>query len=318
MGARPSSFVFTQLGPMRLYSTAELMALPPPEWLIDEILVKAGLSLLYAPPESYKSFVAIDLALCVATGTPWHGHAVQQGFVLYIAAEGGPGIGKRVRAWLKAHDLPVSAANVAWLIESITVVKESDDMARLAERLDDELDRIPALIVIDTLARCFEGDENQQEDMGHFVAGIDALRHKYGSCILAIHHTRLDGDRERGNTALRGGLDTMLALVRPDKLGPGIIIECAKQKDAEHFADITLEFQPVEDTNSGVVAPSRAAVSKGEKLEAMLAFLEENGPLTWDEFGSGSGLAPGTFKRYQSILHKNGQIIKEKGKWHVV
>ncbi len=315
MGARPSSFVFTQLGPLRLYSTADLMALPPPEWLIDNILVQAGLSLLYAPPESYKSFVAIDLALCVATGTPWHGHTVKKGFVLFIAAEGGPGIGKRVRAWLKAHDLPVTAANVAWLIESITVVKDSEDMDRLTARLDDELERAPALIIIDTLARCFDGDENQQEDMGRFVAGIDKWRHQYGSCILAIHHTRLDGDRERGNTALRGGLDTMIQLARTDR---GITLSCAKQKDADHFAEIDLEFRPIDGTGSGVVVAPAHAIAKAQRDQLILQKLADAGELSWDALFQVSGMSKSTFHRTIVELAKNDKIIKEKGLWRVI
>lgn len=317
MGSRPSSFVFTQNGPLRLYSTAELMALPPPEWLIDDILVKAGLSLLYAPPESYKSFVAIDLALCVATGTPWHGHPVRQGFVLYIAAEGGPGIGKRVRAWLKAHDLPVTAANVAWLIESITVVKDSEDMDRLSKRLEIELERVPVLIIIDTLARCFEGDENQQEDMGGFVAGIDKLRHQYGSCVLAIHHTRLDGGRERGNTALRGGLDTMLALERTDT---GIVISCAKQKDAEHFDDIDLVFEPVEGTDSGVVVANPNVRNDAEILDQMVEALGQIQPARWDDWVATTGFTKSKFMKAFTKVKASSRVKKDlaTGLWGVV
>jgi len=219
MGARPSTYSLTTPGSLRLYSTEELLALKPPAWMVEDILPEGGLAVLYAPPESFKSFVAIDFALCVATGTPWCGHAVQKGYAVYIAAEGGPGIGKRARAWLQHHGRKPSGLDIAWLIESITVTAGGADVDRLIERLDTEMDVVPTLIVVDTLARCFEGNENEQEDMGSFVGAIDHLRHEYGAAVLAIHHARLDGDRERGSTALRGGLDTMLAITRDDPEG---------------------------------------------------------------------------------------------------
>src|SRR5438309_6030455 len=114
MGARPGHFVYSQQGPLRLYSTAELLAMPPPEWLVENVIPEGGLVGLYAPPESLKSFVSIDLSLCVATGLPWHGHQVQKGFVVYISAEGGGGIGKRILAWLVEHESEAHNADIAW------------------------------------------------------------------------------------------------------------------------------------------------------------------------------------------------------------
>lgn len=314
MGSRPSGFQLSSPGPLRLYSTEELLTLPPPSWLIENIIPEGSLCALYGPPESTKSFIAIDLALCVATGRAWHGHLVLRGFVLYVAAEGGPGLSKRVRAWLIASNLPASDADVAWLIESMTVAGTSEDMSTLLERIDGEMERIPSLIIIDTLARCFEGDENQQEDMGAFIAGLDTLRHRYGAAVLTVHHTRLGGDRERGNTALRGGTDTMISVSRGDN---GIIqLECTKQKDAEHFPSLEFTLRQVPDTDSCVVISSEG--EKAEKSLEILEILEANGSLGWDAWLSLSGMSKSTFGRYFSGLKKTGQIIKENGNWRAI
>ena len=54
---------------------------------------------------SGKSFAVLDMALCIASGTPYHGHSVQQGSVFYIAGEGLSGMSRRAAAWQKHHDV---------------------------------------------------------------------------------------------------------------------------------------------------------------------------------------------------------------------
>lgn len=315
MGARPSSFTFTSAGPYRLYNTAELLSLPTPDWLIEQMIPEGALASLYGPPESTKSFMAIDLAMCVATGTPWHGHAVQQGFVLYVAAEGGPSISKRVRAWLQTHDMPVKRAHIGWLIEPIAIHSTSADLDTLMNRIDHEIDRAPVLVIIDTLARCFDGDENQQEDMGEFIAGMGRLRKEYGAAILAVHHTNLSGERERGSTALRGGTDTMLAVTHNHKTKE-TTLTCSKQKDSDRFEPLIFELEPVEGVNSCVLVSVEDV--RLAKTAQILQILKDLGPLEWEVWRSSADIPKSTFQGYFSELRKTGQIIKENTKWRAV
>lgn len=289
--------------------------MPSPEWLIDGILPQGAVAALYGAPATFKSFVAIDLALCVASGLPWHGKAVQQGPVLYIAAEGGAGIAKRVRAWLQHYEIKASAFdNVAWMIEAVSVLTGSDDLERLKMRLEYEVGQQPSLVIIDTLARCFDGDENQQEDMGAFVAGLDHIRKEYDATVLAIHHTNLGGERERGSTAFRGGADTMIAIDRP-RHSKTATLECTKQKDAEDFEAIKLDFKAVEGSESGVLVDHRLPVNA--QLENMLAILQEAGPQTTDDWLSLTRMSRATFHRQRARLGEMGKIIKENGMWRV-
>ena len=322
MMSRSATLTLTSPGPLRLFSTQELLRLPPPTWLIDTILPEGAVCGLYGPPESAKSFIAIDLALCVATGLSWHGLSVQPGFVLYMAAEGGPGIGKRVRAWLAAHGtMKPTQPTIAWLIESLVMTKDSEDVETLMQRLDDEMQQRPRLIIVDTLARCFEGSENETEDMNRFVAGLDHFRHTYGSTLLFLHHTRLDESRERGNTALRGGVDTMMSVedVERNERGSvtGISVVCTKQKDAEHFPPMTFQLEPVHEADSCVVRRTDhlRKQEKDLRTQRILDLLQDAGPLSWDACLSATGLPRGTFHRYVVELAKNRKIIKENGLW---
>ena len=184
-----------------------------------------------------KSFAALDWALCVATGSTWFGRATSEGAVVYIVAEGGRGIRKRVRAWLEHRGWP-KLPDAFFLLDSVQITDE-----RICGRW---LQRIAALgvpvklIVVDTLARCFVGrDENSAQDMGEFVAGIDRLKQETGAAVVVVHHSgkSKDGkpsDIERGSSALRAAADVMVSVTMDkDKV---IALKNTKQKDYEEFA----------------------------------------------------------------------------------
>ena len=288
--------------------------MPPPEWLIDGVFPAGGLIGLYGEPAAGKSFTTIDIAMSVATGRAWNGHDVKQGFVLYVSAEGGAGIGKRALAWLAHHEVDPREADIGWIVESIPVHVDSDEMQLLLDRVEVEIQREPSLIVVDTLARCFDGDENTQEDMGRFIAGVDKLRHHFRSAVLVVHHTRLGGDRERGNTAFRAAADTMVYVEKTDRF---IEASCNKQKDSEDFDPISLELLPIEGTESCVVIPSNAVNRKAELLETMLEVLRVNGRMKWDAWMSAAGMNRSQFTTlYTTVLKPNQTVVRDDdGYW---
>jgi RecA-family ATPase len=246
-----------------------------------------------------KSFIAIDMALSVASGRPWQGHVTRQGFVLYIAAEGGTGITKRVAAWLKTRVIPASQLAAAWLMEAIPVYNDSTDLERVLERVETEIQTKPTLVVVDTLARCFDGNENEQLDMGRFIKGIDRMRHDFDATVMIVHHTRLDGDRERGNTAFRGAADAMLSVSR----GHG-----------------GFNLTSVAGTDSCVVTVDTRKAKKAQKTSEIIHILRTQGPLTWDawyQFAQSHGVSKATFARHVHELRETNQILKEKGQWRV-
>ncbi len=72
----------------RLLTAREVLELPDPEWLIDGFMEQAVFGGLYGRSGDGKTFVALDLALSIATGRVWQGRVVKQGPVVYVVAEG--------------------------------------------------------------------------------------------------------------------------------------------------------------------------------------------------------------------------------------
>lgn len=93
----------------------------------------------------------------------------------------------------------------------------STQAARVAETIQllvESCGQIPALIIIDTFARNFGGDENSAADVGHFIREVDRhLRRNWNASVLILHHSGKDGEREaRGSSALKGAVDVEYVL----------------------------------------------------------------------------------------------------------
>ena len=70
----------------------------------------------------------------------------------------------------------------------------------------------PVTVVVDTLARCMEGgDENDTRHMGEFVAGCDRIARAFECLVLVVHHPNKSGESERGSTALRARDQTRIS-----------------------------------------------------------------------------------------------------------
>jgi hypothetical protein len=77
----------------------QLDELAAPEPLIDGVLTRHAYGIIRGRDQTFKSFITLDWALCLATGTRWQGRATEHVKVLYVAGEGAHSLGVRKRAW---------------------------------------------------------------------------------------------------------------------------------------------------------------------------------------------------------------------------
>src|ERR1039458_1661886 len=112
---------------IRILNRAELRGLPKPEFLIDGLLVRNSLAILYGDPGAAKTFLALDMGIRVATGSPWFGQEVSLAPVVYVCAEGHSGIERRIMA--NEYRTSVSAKNF-WLVDSAIQLHQPADVAQ--------------------------------------------------------------------------------------------------------------------------------------------------------------------------------------------
>jgi hypothetical protein len=218
-------------------------------WLVRNYVETDSLALMFGDPGCGKSFAAIDLACCIATGTPWHGNKTTAGAVFYIAGEGQNGLSRRFSAWSIHAGIPLCGAPLfvssrpARLYDASAAVEVSETVQQIAT----DCGQSPSLIIIDTLARNFGGaDENSAQDMGAFIANLDEhLRARFRACVLIVHHSgHADKRRARGSTALKGALDAEYSVVKDE--ASIVRIEATKMKDAEQPEPIAFRMERIE------------------------------------------------------------------------
>ena len=196
------------------------------DWLIRHYLVRDTLATLIAKPGACKSFLAVDWACRIATGTAWYGREVKHGAVFYLAGEGQRGLRKRIDGWEKHNGVSLDgaplyiASGMPFLCDQLNVASTLSILNETAQQLRATTGLAPALIVIDTVARAMNGaNENATDDMGKFVSACDQLRQEWGCTVLAVHHTGNDPsaqDRGRGNSNFGASMDSDFYLKAKD------------------------------------------------------------------------------------------------------
>ena len=218
----------------RVLDVAELKTLPEPSFLIPEWVPDRAVTMLYGPPGSYKSFLALDMALSVAAGVSAMGAnaAPEQGPAVYCAGEGQFGIARqRVPAWLDFNH--VFDTPPFLFVPSVPLASGgAQELADLRDAIMERADAAPRLVVVDTHFRAMLGlDENSAQDTGRAVDLYSNLSRVFGCAVLAIHHTDKAKTSERGSGAFRAGVDTVLRMERDDATKVSVLT-CEKMKDA--------------------------------------------------------------------------------------
>jgi hypothetical protein len=311
----------------KFLSDVQVENLPPIEWLVEGVIPARSLSILYGAPGEGKTFVALDLAFCVATDRSWCGRKVETGIVIHVAAEGASGIGARVRAWKSEHGL-TGVAGVLFFPDALHMFREADVSAFINEARS----LGPTLVTLDTLARCSTGaEEDSARDMGVFVAAADRIRKALGCAVLVLHHpTKHVKNRkpiERGSGALRGAADVVIRLSR---VGDNFInVVCEKQKEGESFKPIRLKLKVVTledgatscvpvfaDDDNSISSPALKD-SLRESLSALAGFdTSDVRTADWLKAARAKEISARKFYSDQRELEQLGVIEKiAKGRW---
>lgn len=199
-------------------SIGERRNLPPPTWLIPDMIQDKAVSMIYGPGGGGKTFIALRLGLDLAQAGKR---------VVYVMGEGGTGPDQRVRAWELLNDADADAIPFSIVDEMPTAI----DQEAMIEFAREMADYRPDLIIVDTLAWFALGyKENDASEMMRVVRALTTVSREIGCAVLAIHHTGKDATRgARGSDAFLFGINSALEVQTQAKL---IAVHARRQKDA--------------------------------------------------------------------------------------
>lgn len=223
----------------KILSAAEVRQIKPPSWIIKGVLPRATLGVIFGGWSSGKSFWTLDLACSIVEGTPFFGHPVTQGNVLYVVGEGSGGFGNRLLAYEATHGTTLDRLK---LLMAAPNFMERADVKDLLEAIRPHGRQ--DVIIIDTLAQSMSGgNENSSEDVGAVLANCRRLHEATGALILLVHHVGKDSLKgARGHSSLSGAADVMIEVEALDRARSATIV---KMKDGEMGEVFGFELQTV-------------------------------------------------------------------------
>lgn len=219
------------------------------DYLIKGVLDQGSLSSIYGAPNSAKTFVAMDMAVSIANGVPWHGHKVNQGAVLYISLEGHSGFKRRVEALKKRGKIQPGAPFVTMLQPlHVFAADQIESLVSAVKQLESDKGFSFSLVVVDTLAHAMAGtDENSTKDMMAAVEGLQEIGSAIDCNVMIVHHCGKDASRgSRGNSSLKGAVDSEFECSKVPDTERGFILKTTKQKDMDGSAKFPFTLKVVE------------------------------------------------------------------------
>ena len=212
-----------------------------PNFLIDGWLETDSHGILYAESQSFKSFITIHMAHCIATGKAFCGQdVIKSGPVVFVIGEGRGGYYRRLKATLDRH----GETDDIYLIEAQPNISQNEQLQIVMNTVEE---LAPVLIVFDTFSALAIGsDENSNSDIAEVMARVRDTGRKVGASTILVHHTGKDASKgSRGASAFSANADFIYKLVR-QKDTLFTTLSADKMKDAEPPKSLTIELEAVD------------------------------------------------------------------------
>lgn len=254
---------------------------PPIDWICENVLEAASVTVLVGDGGTGKTWAALDLAANVALGRAWMGRAVTGGPVLMVDEESGRRrILRRMGKVLRAVN-----GNASTPLHCVSLNRFDLRDAPSANQLAGLIIQLQArLVIIDALADIMPGaDENAVRDVLPAMQALRQIAELTGAALVVIHHTN-KSDGYRGSTAIKGAVENLIK-VKKDENRLTFTFEKARDAEVTEFAAV-MNF----DDDRFYLTPSEAHT--GFRLSAamryVLAYLSEHGASAMDDIMGGA------------------------------
>ena len=268
--------------PLPTLRAAQLAAAPSgaSSWLIEGLWSAQAVGIIGGEPKCCKSFLALDLAVAVASGVPCLRRfpAAQRGPVLMFAAEDDARVvRRRLEGIAAAAGVDFESLDVHLIVVPALRLDRHDDRQALAATV---VQLQPKLLVLDPFVRLHCIDENAAAEVAPLLAYLRHLQRDLHAAVALVHHARKGAAHERGGQALRGSSefhawgDSNLYMRRSGgQLQLSIEHRAAPGQDWLPLA--LRDDPPVLEVVDQQTAPARVQLSCRERIEKVLAEAQE-------------------------------------------
>jgi hypothetical protein len=176
-------------------------------WLVEQLWSASSVGVIGGAPKCSKTWLGLDLALSVATGTACLGrYAVPQpGPVLvYLAEDALPIVRQRVEGMARHRSLALERVEM-YVITAPTLRLDRDPHRRQLQETARRLQ--PRLLLLDPLVRLHGIDENSAGEVAGLLAYIRELQRQLDLSVMLVHHTRKNASGVAAGQSLRGSGD---------------------------------------------------------------------------------------------------------------
>lgn len=202
---------------------------PPREFIADELIPSRTVTMISGDGGTGKSLLSLQLAVAATGGGYWCGRQVAQGDCLFISAEDDEDeLHRRLHDISKGTAIPLSNLpdlRIRSLAGDDALLAVVDNKAGILKptRLFEAIDQFvakhrPMLIILDTLADIFGGEENNRAHARQFIGLLRGLCARYDATVVLLAHPSLSGmssgSGSSGSTAWNNSVRSRLYLDR--------------------------------------------------------------------------------------------------------
>lgn len=238
---------------LNIQSLSDLMEVkfPSQKWLVDKIIPDSGLVLMSAAPASFKTWLALEIALCVAENRPlFERLPVSVCNVLIADEEGGDRMlqDRFKKLGVKLDTNPWTDGAIYYLSRVGRQVDDSYIQELIAKCEENDI----KLIIFDSLVRFHSARENDAGEMSKVLNLFKTLNDN-GITALVLHHNRKSGGLAGGGEMVRGSSDILascdvhLSVKRHNRK---ITISQTKNRYMEEIEPFSVELKTIDETRS--------------------------------------------------------------------
>lgn len=292
-------------------------------WLIEELWAEEAVGIVGGEPKCCKSFLALDIAVSVASGTACLRRfpVARSGRVLLFAAEDPLHVVRsRLAGIARSAGTDLASLDIQVITAPTVRLDVSEDRARLANTV---ASLSPRLLIMDPFVRLHRVDENVSAEVAPLLGFLRDLQRQHHTAVVVVHHAKKGAAKLRDGQALRGssefhawgdsnlylrrrGSELLLAIehrAASSVDGLALALRGDRGSLALHLSDAPRDAQPTSKLALPVAMPALS-----ERIRHLLA--DATQPLTHDEIRAACHVRSATLGRALTGLLRDGVVTR--------